>query len=81
MPRPMFMTKPSDPLGVSYTLADLLRRVARAAEQYGLETKIYGYNENNGIALHVHFPDGVAPHITFTQIEVPDPDLQAEDPV
>jgi len=81
MPRPMFMTKPSEPLGVSYTLVDLLRHVARAAELYGLETKIYDYNHNNGIALHVHFPDGVAPHITFTQIKVHDPDLQAKDPV
>ena len=67
--------------GTSFTLADLLRRVARAAELYGLETKIYGYNQNNGIAVHVHFPDGVAPHVTFTHIDVPDPNLQAEDPV
>jgi hypothetical protein len=81
MPRPMFMTKPSEPLGVSFTLRDLLLRVARAAETYGLETKIYGYNQNNGIALHIHFPDGVAPHVTFTQLEVHDPDLQSKDPV
>jgi hypothetical protein len=23
-----------------------------------------GYNQNNGIALNVRFPDGVAPHVT-----------------
>jgi hypothetical protein len=42
MPRPMYKTKPSAPLGVSYTLVDLLRRVAQAIETYGPETKIYG---------------------------------------
>jgi len=68
MPRPMQMDKPSDPLGVSFTLGELLLTVGRAIEVYGSDTRIYAYNGLNGIAMHVHFPSGVAPHVTFTEL-------------
>jgi hypothetical protein len=70
MPRPdMEMTKPSEPLGSFGTLGELLIGVVHAIETYGEETRIFGYNEVSGIVLHVHFPDGAFPHITFTQNE------------
>lgn len=64
------MQKPSEPLGVAHTLDELLRKIEHAADVYGPETRIYGYNQNSGIALHVHFPDGVEPHVTFTQVDI-----------
>ena len=70
MPRPLFMQKPSEPLGVAHTLEELLRKIEHAADVYGPDTRIYGYNQNSGIALHIHFPDGVAPHITFRQVDI-----------
>jgi hypothetical protein len=75
------MDKPSEPIGISFTLGELQEVAARAVAQYGAETKIYGYNQNNGIALHAHFPAGVAPHVTFTQIEVPDIPVPEGSPV
>ena len=67
------MSKPSEPLGVCHTLDELLRRIEHAADVYGPKTRIYGHNQHNqnsGIALHVHFPVGVEPHITFTEVEL-----------
>jgi hypothetical protein len=52
MTRPMQMDKPSDPLGVSFTLKDLQRRISRAIKQFGPDTNIYGYSGLKGIALH-----------------------------
>jgi hypothetical protein len=74
MPRRLNMSKASEGLGASSTLADLVRTVARAIETYGSPT-ICGYNQSCGIGIHVHFPDGVSPHITFTQKEVPGSEL------
>ena len=71
MPRPMQMDRPSDPLGVSFTLGELLLTVGRAIDVYGADTKIYAYNGLNGIAMHAHFPSGVAPHVTFTELSDP----------
>jgi hypothetical protein len=77
MLRPMDMKKPSDALGVSFKLGDLLKTVQRAMLEYGENTMIYAYNRNPGMALHVHFPNGHKPHITFTHIEndasIPEP--------
>lgn len=70
MPRPLFMMKPSAPLGVAYTMKELLRKIEHVSDVYGPETRIYGHNQNSGIELHVHFPDGVAPHITFTHVDI-----------
>ena len=69
------MKKTSEPLGVSFTLEELQKRIALAISTYGANTRIYSYDLNSGIALHVHFPAGEPPHVTFTQIEVPGPDL------
>ena len=68
MPRPTQMDKPSDPLGVSFTLGELMVTIARTIEIYGADTRIYAYNGLSGIAMHVHFPSGVAPHVTFTEL-------------
>jgi hypothetical protein len=68
MPRPTAVDKPSEPLGVSFTLDQLQHVVARAIAVYGPDAAIYGYNGLNGIALHVHFPSGVDPHVTFTEV-------------
>ena len=50
------VSKPSESLGVSLTLKDLLNNVKRAIEIYGPDTEIYAYNTVKGIAMHAHFP-------------------------
>lgn len=61
--------KPSEPLGVAYTLGELERAVARAINRYGSETKILGHNQIMGVTLEAHFPKGSRPHVTFTPNE------------
>lgn len=68
MPRPMQMDKPSEPLGVSFTLEQLQRVIARAIATYGPATKIYGHGGLTGMAINVHFPSGLAPHVMFTEM-------------
>jgi hypothetical protein len=69
MTRPMEMDKPSEPLGVSFRLEELQRTVARAIATLGKDTVIYGYSGLHGIALHAHFPSGVRPRVTFTEVD------------
>jgi hypothetical protein len=68
MPRPIQMDKPSEPLGVSFTLEQIQLAITRAIATYGPATKIYGHNGLAGIAMYVRFPSGLAPHVTFTEI-------------
>lgn len=72
MPRPMQMDKPSEPLGASLTLGELQLLVTHAIATYGSESKIYGDNDRSGIVLHVHFPLGLPPYITFTELTYPE---------
>jgi hypothetical protein len=68
MPRPMQMEKPSESLGISFTLEQLQLVIARAIATYGPGTKIYGHGGLTGIDMRVHFPSGSVPHVMFTEI-------------
>jgi hypothetical protein len=68
MPRPMQMDKPSEPLGVSFTLEQLQLVVTRAIATYGPATKIFGHGGLTGILINIHFPSGLAPHVVFTEM-------------
>ena len=72
MPRPMQMDKPSEPLGTSLTLGELQLVIAQAIASYGSDSKIYGDHDRTGIVLHVHFPSGMPPYVTFTELTYPD---------
>jgi hypothetical protein len=72
MPRPMQMDKPSEPLGTSLTLGELQLVIARAIATYGSGSKIYGDNDRSGIVLHVHFPSGLTPYVTFAELSYPE---------
>jgi hypothetical protein len=63
------MAKPSEPLGVSFKLGDLMKAVQCAIEIYGEDARIYADNRNPGIVLHAHFPNGYKPHVTFTHLD------------
>lgn len=65
----MEMIQPSETLGDCYSLGDLERAIRRAINRYGAETGIFGDGEVKGFTLHVHFPKGQKPHLTFTKID------------
>jgi hypothetical protein len=78
MSHPTKVDKPSEPLGVSFTLGELQQRLAHAITTYGLDARIYGYDGINGIVMHAHFPTGAARYITITELtagpgQVPEP--------
>jgi hypothetical protein len=68
MLHPLKMEKPSDPLGTSFTLAELQDVVSSGIAAYGPETKICGYSGIVGIVIHAHFPLGLPVHVTLTEV-------------
>jgi len=68
MQRPMQMDKPSNPLGVAFTLGELQRVIAHAIAVHGSTTGIHGYHGPVGISLNAHFPSGMLPHIMITEV-------------
>jgi hypothetical protein len=66
---PIDATQPPESLGECYSLGELERVIRRAINRYGSETKIFGDNEKNGIALGIRFPQGERPYLTFSAID------------